>query len=367
MKKLICWLSVFLCLQPFSFAEVEFGKSAWKEGTKTANYDGLQGPDTGLKPETSVNIANAEIEHGVAGIDASGKVGGDQNFAKGDVKVGSANAAGSASVGANSANVNVNASMNLVEGSTEGQISAGGENLGAGIKGSGNVEVGAMAGMDAAAELSSEGLNLEAEGKVHFGPQAGGELAGTVSLIGINFEGKVEGNVAAGLGFSGKGIVNVSWTKLQLGGALGGVVGAGGTLGTSITIDISGLINNLNPAFDAQPWSISTMEQVRDSLDQQIAEMNRRNQERDFAQQMRDLFNPQGFSDFAKQRHLEDLMRLRDELNRQLGRASDGRVMGLTRLELGQGSQTFQMVLPDLNKSPESSTPKVDASADCDK
>lgn len=361
MKKLISLLLVSLCVQPLSFAEKEFEKNAWKEGSKSANYDDMKGPSKGLKPEGNVKVAGAEMNHEVAGVDAAGKIGNDKNFAKGDVRVGSADAKGSANLGAHSANVDVNASVNLVKAGGEGQLSTGGENLGAGIKGSGNVELGMTAGLNSAAELSSEGLNLEGGGKVHFGPQAGGDLTGTFSLLGINFEGKAEGSVAAGLGFSGKGLINVTWTKIQFGGAIGGVVGAGGSLGTSITVDISNLVNNLTSSFDAQPWSTAEMEQVRNLVDQQISEMIN-NQGKDFAQQVRDLFSPKGFTDFAKQRHLEDLKRFRDELDRRIHQSANGRVPGKTDVELGPGSNASFIVLPDLLKNSKS-TPVTDTSA----
>lgn len=339
MKKLVLLLALSLCLQPISFADETFERNEWEDGTKSGNYDDLKGPEGGLKPKVDANVASAEVSHEVSGLKGEGKVGDKDNFAKGDVKVGSAEAKGEAAVGPTGANMSVNASVNLLQASGKGQLSTGSQNLGIGLKGGGNVDVGAMAGMNGAANLDSKGLNLEAGGKVHFGPQAGGTLAATLSLLGIKIDVSGQGGLAAGLGLSGNGIVNLSWTKLQLGGSLGGVAGVGGFLGTNLTVDVSGFIDKFTNPFETQPWTTTEMEQVRQSVDRQITEIKNQ-MSKDPVQQFIDSFSLQGFADYARQGHLQDLERFRDELDRQLGRSSNGRI--LEKVQLGKNWSTVR-------------------------
>src|SRR3989338_1363208 len=111
-----------LTLTPFSHAEVEAQKNAWRKESQTDNFDKLNGPEkSGLTPSVCVDIISTEFDDRADGAGSRGSLGSGQNSAQASVGLASAGYQGSASVGPNRASVNVSGDISLIHADVKGQ------------------------------------------------------------------------------------------------------------------------------------------------------------------------------------------------------------------------------------------------------
>lgn len=107
------------------------------------------------------------------------------------------------------------------------------------VEGKGAVTVGAEAAGKASVQVGPDGIKTEGKVGIFVGAKAKTEVSGTLDLkdsLGVKVTGKVEGDVRYGLGAEIEGEAELSWTKIKISG--GGSIAKGLGFGGKGTIEI---------------------------------------------------------------------------------------------------------------------------------